>query len=35
MHDIDKAAKGLSRSDPWDAALQLASQIALRIRKPR
>jgi DNA polymerase-3 subunit delta len=35
MHDIDKAAKGLSRSDVWDAALQLASQIALRIRKPR
>lgn len=30
-HELDRLAKGLSKGDVWDATLQLASQIALRI----
>ncbi|MGL4767664.1 MAG: DNA polymerase III subunit delta [Formosimonas sp.] len=32
-HELDKLAKGLAKGDPWEATLQLASQIALRISK--
>lgn len=32
-HELDKLAKGLNRGDEWEATLQLASQIALRIKK--
>ena len=31
--DLDRMAKGLSKGNPWEATLQLASQIALRISK--
>lgn len=32
-HELDKLAKGLAKGDVWEATLQLASQIALRIGK--
>lgn len=34
-HELDKMAKGLAKGDVWEATLQLASQIALRIRPRR
>ena len=33
---LDRMAKGLDKTDPWAATLQLANQIALKIHtKPR
>ncbi|TDR31556.1 DNA polymerase III subunit delta [Hydromonas duriensis] len=32
-HELDRLAKGLTKGDVWDATLQLASQIALRIQQ--
>ena len=34
-HELDRLAKGLSKGDVWDATLQLASQMALRIQQKR
>ena len=34
-HELDRLAKGLSKGDVWDATLQLASQVALRIQHKR
>lgn len=30
--ELDRMAKGLTKGDPWDSTLQLASQVALRIQ---